>query len=199
MKRQLKSLTMAGLKSALAGLVSKSLTPQRKLSLIMFRYGLRGIRLGERTHEMGVQKRPSSKGNLNGKQWRSRAGRNRGAFYPNTIRTPQHKQKEHVCTHTHTNSSIYKMSSEDTHIRSEDTYTPAPRQEIICYWLRLEGSKGSFSPIYGNCLITSENKYSTLSHKRLTSPLYNPGQRGCLLYICSLFKEVFIGLCIRDE
>lgn len=50
---------------------------------------------------MGVPKRPSSKGNLNGKQWRFRAGRNKGAFYPNTICTPQHKQKEHVCTHTH--------------------------------------------------------------------------------------------------
>lgn len=107
LKRQLKSLTMAGLKSALAGLVSKSLTPQRKLSLIMFRYGLRGIRLEERTREMGVQKRPSSKGNLNGKQWRFRAGRNKGAFYPNTICTPQ--QKEHVCVHTHTHPHTHQQ------------------------------------------------------------------------------------------
>lgn len=54
LKRQLKSLTMAGLKSALTGLVSKSLTPQRKLSLIMFRYVHGGIRLEERMHKMGV-------------------------------------------------------------------------------------------------------------------------------------------------
>lgn len=50
LKRQLKSLTMAGLKSALTGLVSKSLTPQRKLSLIMFRYVHGGIRLEEGMH-----------------------------------------------------------------------------------------------------------------------------------------------------
>lgn len=54
MKRQLKSLTMAGLKSALTGLVRESLTPQRKLSLIMFRYVRRGIRLEERMHEIGA-------------------------------------------------------------------------------------------------------------------------------------------------
>lgn len=54
LKRQLKSLTMAGLKSALTGLVRESLTLQRKLSLIMFRYVRRGIRLEERVHEIGV-------------------------------------------------------------------------------------------------------------------------------------------------
>lgn len=54
LKRQLKSLTMAGLKSALTGLVSRSLTPQRKLSLIMFRYVRRSIRLEERMHKKGV-------------------------------------------------------------------------------------------------------------------------------------------------
>ena len=101
LKRQLKSLTMAGLKSALAGLVSKSLTPQRKLSLIMFRYGLRGIRLEERTHEMGVQKRPSSKGNLNGKQWRFRAGRNGHLLPKHNLYSPTQAERALVYTHTH--------------------------------------------------------------------------------------------------
>lgn len=54
LKRQLKSLTKTGLKSALTGLVSESLTPQQKLSLIMFRYVRGGIRLEERMHEIGV-------------------------------------------------------------------------------------------------------------------------------------------------
>lgn len=54
LKRQLKSLTMAGLESALTGLVSESLAPQQNLSLIMFRYVRGGIRLEERMLELGV-------------------------------------------------------------------------------------------------------------------------------------------------
>lgn len=53
-KRQLKSLAMNGLQSELTAPVTESLTPQLKLSLIMFRYVHWGIRLEVSIHEMGV-------------------------------------------------------------------------------------------------------------------------------------------------